>query len=53
MMYNFSPGTIVSQIARRSHGAYQDDDLYKQVLYDFLDTVKAAPHECEIRTGQT
>ena len=22
------------------------------VLYDYLDTVKAAPHECLIRTGQ-
>ena len=22
------------------------------VLYDFLDTVKAVPHECVIRTGQ-
>ena len=22
------------------------------VLYDFLGTVKAAPHECVIRTGQ-
>ena len=22
------------------------------ILYDFLDTVKAAPHECVIRTGQ-
>ena len=27
---------------------YQD----VQVLYDFLVTVKAAPHECVIRTGQ-
>ena len=24
----------------------------RQVLYDFLGTVKAAPHECVIRTGQ-
>ena len=23
-----------------------------KVLYDFLFTVKAAPHECVIRTGQ-
>ena len=23
-----------------------------RVLYDFLGTVKAAPHECLIRTGQ-
>ena len=26
--------------------------LGKQVLYDFLLTVKVAPHECMIRTGQ-
>ena len=25
---------------------------YRVVLYDFLVTVKAAPHECVIRTGQ-
>ena len=25
---------------------------YNLVLYDFLVTVKAAPHECVIRTGQ-
>ena len=24
----------------------------RRVLYDFLVTVKAAPHECVIRTGQ-
>ena len=23
-----------------------------EVLYDFLITVKAAPHECVVRTGQ-
>ena len=23
-----------------------------EILYDFLVTVKAAPHECVIRTGQ-
>ena len=35
----------------------QDDGLVlgaqlKLILYDFLVTVKAAPHECVIRTGQ-
>ena len=32
--------------------AYRECLLYTQVLYDFLVTVKAAPHECVIRTGQ-
>ena len=29
-----------------------DGSSYKIVLYDFLVTVKAAPHEYVIRTGQ-
>ena len=28
-------------------------DEWNDVLRDFLVTVKAAPHECVIRTGQT
>ena len=31
------------------HAEFADD---ASVLYDFLVTVKAAPHECVIRTGQ-
>ena len=29
---NFSPGTIVSNIARRETGLYQDEEKYKKVL---------------------
>ena len=36
---------------------FEDQDLmtnilHDMLLYDFLVTVKAAPHECVIRTGQ-
>ena len=28
------------------------EGLFEVILYDFLVSVKAAPHECVIRTGQ-
>ena len=31
---------------------FDDDGVLRNVLYDFSVTVKAAPHECVLRTGQ-
>ena len=35
-----------------SHLSVPYHSSYSVILYDFLVTVKAAPHECVIRTGQ-
>ena len=34
------------------HGSILVSNVEIYVLYDFLVTVKVAPHECAIRTGQ-
>ena len=39
-----------AKLPSRQSGNEPGPDIF--VLYDFLVTVKAAPHECVIRTGQ-
>ena len=34
------------------HAWVTEDGISVYLLYDFLVTIKAAPHECVIRTGQ-
>ena len=45
-------GQTWKQYTRHEHSLLRYKYMYALVLLDFLVTVKAAPHECVIRTGQ-
>ena len=50
----FKAVEIVTSITPKSVAVHLSQNWCKvHVLYDFLITVKAAPHECVIRTGQS
>ena len=43
---------IMTHAMTKPDNRVQDQITLADILYDFLGTVKAAPHECVIRTGQ-